>query len=208
MVKFQKYIKMFVSMILVILSFCIPVMSFAEETTTEAPQQITEQISEETTDTVFETPVEPSVDIPVETVPATVPSTAQNQNPIKEKYKIMFLVYGVEHVGKISVTVVSEETKEEYKLLLTQVEDYVTSTELPVGNYKIEKIKTDDKFKKVSFDISEFSVKQNDMQSYSINATQTEINFFLKLLYRNWAYIVILAVLLIVLYRINKKKIA
>ena len=191
---------------LIVLSyFCIAIPAFAEEITSEISQtENTERLETEFEN--FVEPVSEPIDVPVETLPET--TTEENTTksvPQKEKYKIMFSLFGVKNLKKITVKVVSAESEKEYELVFSKNDDFFLTTELPVGEYRIKEIKTDDKFIKVSFDINGFSVKENDMQSYSINVTQTETNTFLKLLYRNWLYLVMLAVLLIVFFRIRKR---
>lgn len=191
--------------LIVLSSFCIAIPAFAEEITSEISQtENTERLETEFEN--FVEPVSEPIDVPVETLPET--TTEENTTksvPQKEKYKIMFSLFGVKNLKKITVKVVSAESKKEYELVFSKNDDFFLTTELPVGEYRIKEIKTDDKFIKVSFDINGFSVKENDMQSYSINVTQTETNTFLKLLYRNWLYLVMLAVLLIVFFRIRKR---
>ncbi len=191
--------------LIVLSSFCIAIPAFAEEITSEISQtENTERLETEFEN--FVEPVSEPIDVPVETLPET--TTEENTTksvPQKEKYKIMFSLFGVKNLKKITVKVVSAESEKEYELVFSKNDDFFLTTELPVGEYRIKEIKTDDKFIKVSFDINGFSVKENDMQSYSINVTQTETNTFLKLLYRNWLYLVMLAVLLIVFFRIRKR---
>lgn len=191
--------------LIVLSSFCIAIPAFAEEITSEISQtENTERLETEFEN--FVEPVSEPIDVPVETLPET--TTEENTTksvPQKEKYKIMFSLFGVKNLKKITVKVVSAESEKEYELVFSKNDDFFLTTELPVGEYRIKEIKTDDKFIKVSFDINGFSVKENDMQSYSINVTQTETNNFLKLLYRNWLYLVMLAVLLIVFFRIRKR---
>lgn len=191
--------------LIVLSSFCIAIPAFAEEITSEISQtENTERLETEFEN--FVEPVSEPIDVPVETLPET--TTEENTTksvPQKEKYKIMFSLFGVKNLKKITVKVVSAESKKEYELVFSKNDDFFLTTELPVGKYRIKEIKTDDKFIKVSFDINGFSVKENDMQSYSINVTQTETNTFLKLLYRNWLYLAMLAVLLIVFFRIRKR---
>ena len=191
--------------LIVLSSFCIAIPAFAEEITSEISQtENTERLETEFENFVEQ--VSEPIDVPVETLPET--TTEENTTksvPQKEKYKIMFSLFGVKNLKKITVKVVSAESEKEYELVFSKNDDFFLTTELPVGEYRIKEIKTDDKFIKVSFDINGFSVKENDMQSYSINVTQTETNTFLKLLYRNWLYLVMLAVLLIVFFRIRKR---
>lgn len=191
--------------LIVLSSFCIAIPAFAEEITSEISQtENTERLETEFEN--FVEPVSEPIDVPVETLPET--TTEENTTksvPQKEKYKIMFSLFGVKNLKKITVKVISAESEKEYELVFSKNDDFFLTTELPVGEYRIKEIKTDDKFIKVSFDINGFSVKENDMQSYSINVTQTETNTFLKLLYRNWLYLVMLAVLLIVFFRIRKR---
>lgn len=191
--------------LIVLSSFCIAIPAFAEEITSEISQTENTERSETESENFVE-PVSEPIDVPVETLPET--TTEENTTksvPQKEKYKIMFSLFGVKNLKKITVKVVSAESKKEYELVFPKNDDFFLTTELPVGEYRIKEIKTDDKFIKVSFDINGFSVKENDMQSYSINVTQTETNTFLKFLYRNWLYLVMLAVLLIVFFRIRKR---
>lgn len=191
--------------LMVLPSFCITIPAFAEEITSEISQTENTERTETESDNFVE-PVPDLTDIPTETLPET---TAKEETtkivPQKEKYKIMFSLFGVKNLKKITVKVVSAESKKEYELVFSKNDDFFLTTELPVGEYRIKEIKTDDKFIKASFDMDGFSVKENDMQSYSINVTQTETNAFLKLLYRNWLYLVMLAALLIVFFRIRKK---
>lgn len=191
--------------LMVLPSFCITIPAFAEEITSEISQtEIIEQ--SETESENFVEPVPDLTDIPTETLPETTAKEATTKIvPQKEKYKIMFSLFGVKDLKKITVKVISTETEKEYELVFSKNDDFFLTTELPVGEYRIKEIKTDDKFVKASFDMDGFSVKENDMQSYSINVTQTETNAFLKLLYRNWLYLVMLAALLIVFFRIRKK---
>lgn len=191
--------------LIVLSSFCIAIPAFAEEITSEIFQTENTERSETESENFVE-PVSEPIDVPVETLPET--TTEENTTksvPQKEKYKIMFSLFGVKNLKKITVKVVSAESEKEYELVFSKNDDFFLTTELPVGEYRIKEIKTDDKFIKVSFDINGFSVKENDMQSYSINVTQTETNTFLKFLYRNWLYLVMLAVLLIVFFRIRKR---
>lgn len=185
--------------------FCITIPAFAEEITSEISQTENTERSETESENFVE-PVPDLTDIPTETLPETTAKEATTKIvPQKEKYKIMFSLFGVKNLKKITVKVVSAESKKEYELVFSKNDDFFLTTELPVGEYRIKEIKTDDKFIKASFDMDGFSVKENDMQSYSINVTQTETNTFLKLLYRNWLYLVMLAALLIVFFRIRKK---
>lgn len=191
--------------LMVLPSFCITIPAFAEEITSEISQTENTERSETESENFVE-PVPDLTDIPTETLPETTAKEATTKIvPQKEKYKIMFSLFGVKNLKKITVKVVSAESKKEYELVFSKNDDFFLTTELPVGEYRIKEIKTDDKFIKASFDMDGFSVKENDMQSYSINVTQTETNAFLKLLYRNWLYLVMLAALLIVFFRIRKK---
>lgn len=187
--------------LMVLPSFCITIPAFAEEITSEISQTENTERSETESDNFVE-PIPALTDIPPET---TAKEATTKIVPQKEKYKIMFSLFGVKDLKKITVKVVSTETEKEYELVFSKNDDFFLTTELPVGEYRIKEIKTDDKFIKASFDMDGFSVKENDMQSYSINVTQTETNTFLKLLYRNWLYLVMLAALLIVFFRIRKK---
>lgn len=191
--------------LMVLPSFCITIPAFAEEITSEISQTENTERSETESENFVE-PVPDLTDIPPETLPETTAKEATTKIvPQKEKYKIMFSLFGVKDLKKITVKVVSAESEKEYELVFSKNDDFFLTTELPVGEYRIKEIKTDDKFVKASFDMDGFSVKENDMQSYSINVTQTETNAFLKLLYRNWLYLVMLAALLIVFFRIRKK---
>ena len=190
--------------LMVLPSFCITIPAFAEEITSEISQTENTERSETESENFVE-PVPDLTDIPTETLPETTAKEATTIVPQKEKYKIMFSLFGVKNLKKITVKVVSAESEKEYELVFSKNDDFFLTTELPVGEYRIKEIKTDDKFIKASFDMDGFSVKENDMQSYSINVTQTETNAFLKLLYRNWLYLVMLAALLIIFFRIRKK---
>lgn len=191
--------------LMVLPSFCITIPAFAEEITSEISQTENTERSETESENFVE-PIPALTAIPPETLPETTAKEATTKIvPQKEKYKIMFSLFGVKDLKKITVKVVSTETEKEYELVFSKNDDFFLTTELPVGEYRIKEIKTDDKFIKVSFDIDGFSAKENDMQSYSINVTQTETNAFLKLLYRNWLYLVMLAALLIIFFRIRKK---
>lgn len=193
------------TVLMVLPSFCITIPAFAEEITSEISQTENTERSETESENFVE-PVPDLTDIPPETLPETTAKEATTKIvPQKEKYKIMFSLFGVKDLKKITVKVVSAESEKEYELVFSKNDDFFLTTELPVGEYRIKEIKTDDKFVKASFDMDGFSVKENDMQSYSINVTQTETNAFLKLLYRNWLYLVMLAALLIVFFRIRKK---
>lgn len=191
--------------LMILPSFCITIPAFAEEITSEISQTENTERSETESENFVE-PIPALTDIPTETLPETTAKEATTKIvPQKEKYKIMFSLFGVKNLKKITVKVVSAESEKEYELVFSKNDDFFLTTELPVGEYRIKEIKTDDKFIKASFDMDGFSVKENDMQSYSINVTQTETNAFLKLLYRNWLYLVMLVALLIIFFRIRKK---
>lgn len=181
-----------------------------DETTTSSELTESETTEEESTNNSEmvepikdDVPIEIPTEIPVSPQPIEEPS---NLPAKKDKYKITFALYNVKSVEEVTMTLVRADNKEEYEVVFNKKSDFLTSTELPVGEYTVKDIKTDDKFVKVSFDIEKFQVKENDMQNYGIAASEKETNFFLKLLANNWLYIVLLAGLFVLLHKYQKKK--
>lgn len=176
-----------------------------------AEDETTEDKAGENVETVE--PVNDGVPIEISTEPVTIDDeTIDLDNPEadfgKNNYKITFALYNIKSAKEVTMTLVQAEDMEEYKVVFEKETDFLTSTVLPIGKYSVKEIETDDKFVKVSFNIDEFEVKKNDMQNYSITATEKETNFFLKLLANNWLYIVLLAGLFILLHKYQKKKFA
>lgn len=191
-----------------------------DETASNADDEITaiselaenEMTEEEPTDSPDV--VEPiKDDIPIEIPTETLTSQqsieeSPNLPAKKDKYKITFALYNVKSAKEVTMTLVRADNKEEYEIVFNEKSNFLTSAELPVGEYTVKNIKTNDKFIKVSFDIEKFQVKENDMQNYGIAASEKETNFFLKLLANNWFYLVLLAGLFLLLHKYQKNKFA
>lgn len=97
--------------LIVLSSFCIAIPAFAEEITSEIFQTENTERSETESENFVE-PVSEPIDVPVETLPET--TTEENTTksvPQKEKYKIMFSLFGVKNLKKITVKVVSAESE-------------------------------------------------------------------------------------------------
>lgn len=131
------------------------------------------------------------------------PVSEQVNSNVKEQ-EIILSLYNVLHSKEITVTVKNGEFEE--KIEFTRKNDYFVTVKLPVGNYEIVKIKSNDKLIKVDFDVKKFSVGTSEMQNASFEVSEKEPNIFIRLLANNWFFIVALIALFIALHCYNKKK--
>lgn len=128
----------------------------------------------------------------------------------KDKYTASFALYNVTEADKVTIILerFDNVTKKyiETELQFTKKNNYFVSLELPVGTYTVKEIKTKERFVDITIDYEQFEIKENDMQNFSITATEDEANWFVQFLGRNWIFLVILVGLCIALLVIQKRK--
>lgn len=151
------------------------------------------------TDAVIETEV--TTDIPTE------PPAASITQQKKDKYQATFSLYNIKKADEVIVTLKNiENSKNKIKLEFTEDNNFFVVIELPVGTYEIEKIKTNSKYIKVEFDIEEVNIKENDLQNFTIDCSETESGFIVQFLGRNWFFLLALGALLIAYKRVTEGK--
>ena len=67
------------------------------------------------------------------------------------------------------------------------------------------KVKVDDKFVDIDLGIDSFVVGADDLQNYSVNAKE-EKHEFMRLVSRNWIFVLLLLILGVAYFRIQRQK--
>lgn len=142
-------------------------------------------------------------------LPAAPSETKPEKTEKKDKYKIILSLYSADTNTTFKskeVTLTIKVNGKKQKIEFTKENNYFVTTELPVGEYEILKVKTNSRYIKMNLNASKIIVGEQDYQSMSLEAVEKEWPFLLKLLASNWFYIVAIIGLFIALDRYNKKK--
>lgn len=184
------------------------VLTNPEDTTAREPAVTESETAEKTT--VPET-TEPETTEPPETTTKSEKETLVTPPAEKkDKYTASFALYNVTEADKVTIVLeYFDNVAKKYvetELQFTKKNNYFISLELPVGTYTVKEIKTKERFVDITIDYEQFEIKENDMQNFSITATEDEANWFVQFLGRNWIFIIILIGLCIALLVIQKRK--
>ena len=148
------------------------------ETTTQVTEPLTENII-------------PTEEITEPVVDETTESTAKPE--LKSEYKITFSIFDL--TTNADVTVYAKCGDKKYELVFTKENNYVLTEELPLGTYEIT----------IDLGIDSFVVGADDLQNYSVNAKE-EKHEFMRLVSRNWIFVLLLLILGVAYFRIQRQK--